>query len=331
MKKFFIFLAILIGIAIAAVCILGAIAPKDVRVSRSIIIKAPKEAVFEQMVKFKNWTNWSPWYKMDSTMNITYSGTDGQPGSGYKWLGGEKTGAGEMKNLSVNGTAMNFSISFIEPHSGKAQGILQAADTAGATKATWTFDIHNEFPMNAMGVFMNMDKMLGGDFESGLSNMKKYVENHLGPQIEIKEVDYPAHIYEGVRQVVFWNEMMKFFGDNLGMLAKGLGGKITGPASGIYYDWDTVNQRADIVVAFPVYDTMMPVKGASFTHVDASKAYMAVQKGDYSGLMEVHKALAKYCIEKGKMVALYVEEYPVGPLQEPDSTKWVTNVYYLVK
>src|ERR1035437_7430219 len=149
MKKFFIFLSVLIGIVLVAVLILGVIEPTDIIVTRSVMIKAPKEAVFDQMVLFKNWTNWSPWYKMDSTnMKMTYSGTDGQPGSGYTWVGSEKTGAGGMKNNAVNGTEMKFEVNFTEPRRGTAHGTLKAADTAGMTKATWSFSMHMPFPLN---------------------------------------------------------------------------------------------------------------------------------------------------------------------------------------
>ena len=308
--------------------------PYDVPVSRSILIKAPKEAVFVQMVQFRNWPNWSPWYKIDSTMKFTYSGTDGQPGSSYTWAGIEnKTGAGEMKNTGVEGTTMNFDVLFTKPREGSAHGILKAEDTAGMTKATWSFSIHTPFPFNAMCAFISMDKLLGGDFESGLSNMKQYVESHttITPLIEIKEVDYPAHIFEGIRETVAMSDMSKFFADTYSMLGKELGPKITGPAAGIFYTWDTANKNSDMAAVFPVSDTTKPATGAVILHAGPAKAFMAVQKGGYSTSMMYHTALAKRLAEKGLKQSLVIEEYIVSPYQQPDSNKWVTNIYYLVQ
>ena len=112
MKKALRFVLVLLLIVVAAVIILGIIEPTDVQVARNTMIKAPKEAVFEQILYFKNWSNWSPWYKMDSgKMKMTFYGTDGQPGSGYKWEG-DKTGAGDMKDSAVNGTQMDYALTF---------------------------------------------------------------------------------------------------------------------------------------------------------------------------------------------------------------------------
>src|SRR4051812_4966582 len=130
MKKFLRFLIIFLVIGLTIMFSLALYEPQDTLVTRSTVIKAPKEAVFEQMVKFKNWTNWSPWYLMDSSMKITYTGTDGLPGSGYQWKGDEnKTGAGEMKNVSMEGTAMNLAITFTSPREGTATSVLKAKDT----------------------------------------------------------------------------------------------------------------------------------------------------------------------------------------------------------
>ena len=84
------YLLILVVILVVAVLAIGLIEPNDVTVVRSTTINAPKDVVFEQIVKFKNWTNWSPWYKKDPTMKMTYLGTDGEPGSSYTWEGKNK-------------------------------------------------------------------------------------------------------------------------------------------------------------------------------------------------------------------------------------------------
>lgn len=335
MKKFLRFLLVLIIILAAAFFIIGVIEPKDITVTRTALIKAPKEAVFEQITNFKNWTHWSPWYKMDTAMKLTYTGADGQPGSAYHWVGTDegKTGEGDMKNMAVNGTAMDYLVTFTKPRRGEAQGVIKAEDTAGMTKVTWTMHMHMPYPMNAFLLFMNMDKMLGGDFENGLSNMKAYVESHATapqPTVDVKEVDFPGHTYSGFRKTVAWNDMHNFFGESLGQLGKGLGPKINGPAAGLYYTWDTVNKNSDMVAAFPVADTTAKVKGAIYTVVAPSKAYMVVQKGPYSGMMASHAALGKKVSASGKKPSLVLEEYLVGPHEQKDSTQWVTNIYYLV-
>ena len=334
MKKFLRFLVVFLVLVIVIMFALALYEPQDVLVMRSVLIKAPKEAVFEQMVKFRNWTNWSPWYLMDTSMKMTFSGNDGQPGSGYQWKGQEnKTGAGSMTNTGVSGTSMNFDIQFTAPREGKASAVLSAKDTAGMTRATWNFSMHVSFPFNAMDAFLNMDKMLGGDFEAGLATMKKYVESHTTPAlvIDVKEVDFPAHVYEGIRQKVAMSDMLKFFADSYVTLGKALGPKIAGPAAGIYFTWDTVNKSSDMAAVFPVIDTSKPADGATILHAGPAKAYMAVLKGGYGNEMLYHNAIAKRLAEKGMKQTMVIEEYIEGPFHQPDSNKWVTNIYYMVQ
>ena len=337
MKKFIRFVVILLTVVIAAVVILGLYEPQDKTITRTTFIKAPKEAVFEQIVKYKNWPNWSPWYKMDSgKLTMTYYGTDGQPGSGYAWEG-DKTGAGDMRDSAINGTHMMYKLTFTKPREGTAWGNLNADDSAGGTKVTWTCNMHFPFPINAMCIFMDMDKLLGGDFESGLKNMKAYLEAHssvTASEPTISEVDYPGHLYEGMRKVLSMAnpaDMNKFFAESYAVLGKDISGKINGPSAGIYFTWDTVKKESDMAAVFPVSDTTMQVKGAVFVALPASKAVMAVMKGGYGKEMDTHIAIAKYMSAKGEAHGLVLEEYITGPATEPDSNKWVTNIYYMLK
>lgn len=339
MRKFIIFMSVVLAIFIVAVLVLAFIEPTDATVSRSIVIKAPKEAVFEQMVSFRNHVHWSPWYKMDSgNMKFSYFGTDGQPGSGYHWVGSDKTGEGEMKCTAINGTEMLFDMHVIKPYEADAHLSLKAIDTAGMTKAVMSITMHTPFPWNAMCAFMDQDKVLGGDFELGLRYMKEDVEGRVAAPaapatngVEVKEVDYPAHVFEGFRQVVGWGDISKFYMDSYVSLDKEVIGKKSGAAVGIYYTWDTAKMNTDMVAAFPVSDTLLPLKNGVFVRVEGSKSVMGVLKGGYGREMEVHNAITQYITAHGLTKQLVIEEYVSGPREEPDSNKWVTNVYYLVK
>jgi len=333
MKKFIRFVVVLLLVVVAAIAILCMVEPTHIPITRTIIIKAPKEAVFEQIVNFKNWHRWSPWDRMDSTMKITYAGTDGQPGSSFSWDGNDKVGSGQMTDSAVSGTQMNFIMNIYKPMANTASGYFKLEDTAGMTKVTWELTASSPRPWNAVNAFMNMDKLLGGDFEAGLANMKEYVEAHTTPSadVAIKEVDYPAHIFQGVRSTISWADMMKFNTDNYALLQKQLGSKTTGPHTGIYFTWDTVNKNSDMAVVFPVADSTTSISGTTFIATPASKAVMAVLKGGYSSEMKYHNAITQYMHAKGQTLNYVIEEYPVSPQTEPDSNKWVTNIYYLIK
>src|SRR6202012_1976898 len=117
--------------------------------------------------------------------------------------------------------------------------------------------MHMPFPLNAMNVFMDMDKMMGPDFESGLNNMKEYVEanSRTTKKIEIQEVVYPGHIFEAVRKIVNQKDQSQFFKYGYNLLWKDISSKVNGVATGMYFTWDTVNKSAEMAAAFPVTDS----------------------------------------------------------------------------
>jgi len=140
-----------------------------------------------------------------------------------------------------------------------------------------------------------------------------------------------APIFEAIRKTVNQKDQSQFFKYGYNLLWRDISSKVNGVATGIYFGWDTVNKSADMAAAFPVSDSAITVKGAAFINVPKSKAFMAVQKGDFTFSVLYHKALSEYMKSKGKKEGLIIEEYVVSPHTEPDSSKWVTNIYYLEK
>lgn len=178
MKKFLKVLLVIVLILVAGFLIIGLVEPKDVTLQRSMLIKAPKEKVYEQMTHFSQWHNWSPWAEKDSTIKITLGGTEGQPGATYHWVGDkDKTGEGTMTITSVTPADMTYDMEFLKPWKQKAKGFVHVSDTTnGMVNATWGFTAHYPYPWNGFLLFVNMDKMLGGDFDRGLELLKKHVE-----------------------------------------------------------------------------------------------------------------------------------------------------------
>ena len=333
MKKVLRFIGILLLILVLIVVILGLIEPKDVTVERTLVINAPREVVWEQMVNFKNGPNWDPWSAADPSATRNYFGTDGQPGSGYSWEG-KKMGVGTMKDTGISGDKMNYSLHFEKPWSGDASGFYKVENNgSGGTKVTWNYYQHMNFPMNGMQAFMSMDKMLGNMFDSGLVNLKKYVESGkagAGTNATVHETQFAAHNYAGIRKTIAMSDIMKFCEESNATLSKELGG-IIGPETSLYYTWDTVKHTTDMALVFPIADSIKSVKGASVFHINASKAVMLTYKGGYSGMPAAHGAINKYMAAHGQKMGMAIEEYTVNKPQEPDSNKWVTNIYYLIQ
>lgn len=331
MKKLFKFLGILVLLLIVIFLVMSLVQPKDATVERSIVIKAPQHAVFEQVSKFKNWPNWSPWIAMEPKVKLSYMGTDGTAGSGYHWLGDE-TGEGEMTNTGIEKDKMTYDLRFIKPWEGKAEGAFKTEDLGdGQTRLTWTMIMHANWPMNAMN-FMT-DKMVGKDFEKGLDMMKQYVEAHPGASAAayaIESIAFPATYYATIRKNLPAADMMSFFSDSYQKLFPAAGSRVAGNGSAIIYVWDEQSSTTDIAVAVPVTGTA-PVKDAVMVSVPASPAYRIVYTGGYAGSGKAHQALEQHVAAEGKIISYVIEEYVTDPSKEPDSNKWVTNISYVVQ
>jgi effector-binding domain-containing protein len=339
MKKFFRFIGILLLLIIGVFLILCLSAPKEVNMTKSVSIKAPKQLVWEQMLYFKNWDSWSPWVEKDPTTKVTLSGNDGTVGSGYSWVA-EKMGQGTVTNSYTSGDSMHFNMQFIKPFEATPDGFVKVEDEGnGMTKASWNYHGENNF---IGGGFMKLMELFGHgldkDYERGLQRIKEKCEKMASetpaaavmPEMKVMEMQFPGHTYAGVRKLIGWNEMDKFFMDTYPALKSKLGDSKQDPASALYYTWDTAKHQTDVAAVFPVSDAKA-AKGATVFTIPASKSYMIAYQGPYSNMKAAHNALGKHLADKNEKMNLVIEEYVKNDNNEKDSTKWVTNIYYLVK
>ncbi len=170
---------ILVALAIAAVAfiIVVAMQPSTFRVSRSATIDAPASAIFPHINNLHSMQVWSPWEKMDPNMERTYEGPPAGPGATYRWSGNNKIGEGSMilTNSRPN-ELVEFQLNFIKPFQCTNEVEYTLVPQAGNTVVTWSMTGHNKFINKAVCLFMNMDKMCGGQFEEGLASLKAIAE-----------------------------------------------------------------------------------------------------------------------------------------------------------
>jgi len=171
-------LYILLGIVLLIV-ILATLAPKTYNVSRSIEISRSKAEVFDYLKYLKKQDEWSPWAKRDPNMEQKFTGTDGEVGAISYWNGNKEVGEGEQELTKiVDGERIESELRFLKPWKSISDAYLVTESIdANTTKVTWGFTGHNKFPMSIMMLFMNMDKMIGKDFEEGLASLKEKMED----------------------------------------------------------------------------------------------------------------------------------------------------------
>jgi uncharacterized protein YndB with AHSA1/START domain len=171
---------ILIGLSVVIVgfVVLVATRPSDFRVTRSMTMAAPPEAVFAQVNDFHNWNAWSPWAKLDPTAKNSFEGPALGQGAGFRWDGNKDVGAGAMTILeSVPSSLIRIKLEFLKPFKATDTAEFTFTPQDAGTLVTWSMYGKNNFMAKAVGLFMDCDTMVGGMFEKGLTNMKAIVEN----------------------------------------------------------------------------------------------------------------------------------------------------------
>jgi hypothetical protein len=136
------------------------------------VIPAPQFVVFTQVNDFHNWEKWSPWAKLDPTMKLTIDGEPAGVGAKYAWTGNGKVGEGRMAITdSRPNERVAIKLEFLRPFAATNTTEFAFRPEGGSTHVTWAMTGEKNFVSKACGLIMNMDKMIGRDFEKGLAQL----------------------------------------------------------------------------------------------------------------------------------------------------------------
>jgi hypothetical protein len=171
---------ILISLAVIVIVfvVIVALQPSEFQVARSTTTSAPRAAVFAQVNDFHKWEAWNPWGKIDPAMKQTYEGAPAGIGAIYTWAGNNEVGEGRMTiTESRPSDLIRIKLEFFKPFAGTNIAEFTFKPEGNQTAVTWSMEGKNNFMAKAIHLFMNMDKMIGGQFEKGLASMKSVVES----------------------------------------------------------------------------------------------------------------------------------------------------------
>jgi uncharacterized protein YndB with AHSA1/START domain len=170
-------IAVVLAIAIAIVLILAATKPNTFSVQRAITVRAPAEKVFPLINDFHQWGSWSPYENRDPAMKRSYSGPASGKGAVYGWEGNKNVGSGRMEILEASAPSkIVIKLDFMAPFEAHNTAEFTMLPQGDATNVTWLMRGPAPFMNKLMQVFMNLDNMIGKDFEAGLANLKQLTE-----------------------------------------------------------------------------------------------------------------------------------------------------------
>jgi hypothetical protein len=168
---------IALAVVVAGLVAVVALQPGDFRVSRSATIAAPAPVVFAQVNDFHKWTAWSPWATLDPAMKQTYEGASAGAGAVYTWAGNREVGEGRMTIVeSRPSDLVRVQLDFVKPFAGTGVAEFTFRPEGDRTAVTWTMTGEKNFVAKGIHLVMNMDRMIGRDFDEGLARMKAVAE-----------------------------------------------------------------------------------------------------------------------------------------------------------
>ena len=169
-------LAIGLGILVVLLLIVALFIPKNFSYEKSVTIKAPIDSVWNNVNSLTALDKWSPWNDYDPQMKKEMTGMDGTVGAMQSWES-NIVGSGSQKIETIERpTLLETQLNFYKPHKSYGKAYVKLVTEGSGTKATWGMTGHMPYPMNLLQVFMNMEKMMGKDWDNGLSKLKKLSE-----------------------------------------------------------------------------------------------------------------------------------------------------------
>lgn len=175
--------AVVLLVVVAGIFGIAATQPDEFRIVRTATVAAPAADVFPQVSDFHNWEEWSPWAKLDPNAKNTFEGPASGEGAVFAWDGNDKVGAGRMTVLeSRPNERLKIKLEFTRPMQDTSTTIFEFKPEGDKTLVTWSMDgRHQNLLGKTICMLMNMDKVVGGQFETGLANLKSVVEKQSKP------------------------------------------------------------------------------------------------------------------------------------------------------
>jgi uncharacterized protein YndB with AHSA1/START domain len=176
MLKLVVIIAALVVVVLGAVVAYAATRPDRMHVARQARIQAPAERIFPLIADFRSWALWSPYEKLDPAMQRHFAGAEKGEGAIYEWAGTGKAGAGRMEITETTPDRIRIALDFTRPMRTSNVAEFTLVPDGDATRVEWAMDGPAPLVARVMGLFLDMDKLIGGDFETGLANLKAATE-----------------------------------------------------------------------------------------------------------------------------------------------------------
>lgn len=330
---------VLLGI-ILLVVIVGLFMPAKTVVEKSIVVNAPIETVFDQVNTLTNWKKWSPWYKMDTTATLTYSGPASGNGASYAWDSkNSDIGAGTM-TLSDVKEYSHITENMVFKDRGEGQATMDFAQEGAGVKLTWKMEMdHGWNPLMRLMGALFIKGALGKQFQEGLDGIKNAAEHAPvkaadGQTFKIQQIELQPGYAVVMSGKIKGDEFGSFFGKafpSTDAFIKNNNLKATGAPFAIIYKY-VPDGLTELDAGIPIATNAKAGGDLKVIELKGGQAVKADYYGPYEGTGAAHEAIDKWMKANGKTEAgAPWEVYVTDPKAEKDTMKWLTEVIYPIK
>ncbi|MDP4290679.1 MAG: GyrI-like domain-containing protein [Bacteroidota bacterium] len=321
-------------ILIVLLVVVAYLLPRHVKIERTATIKAAPEIVFGQINVLKNWEQWSPWYKIDPKMKLTYNDIPSGKGASYSWQSKDKNVGNGTLTITriVPYDTIDLEMNFMEQ--GAVLGGYYFKKKADSTvQLAWWMeaDMGNNPIGRWMGLFMN--RLVGKDFEKGLDAIKTISERLGNLPLTLETTTEKPSNYLYIHKTGSEQEIGKFFMESYPALAKYIsekGAKSSGPPFALYYKWE--NDHFDLDICMPVNKILKGDQSIKSGKLKGGKILTVKYYGPYEGTGRAHAAAMKWIQDnKNKIDGAAREVYVTDPMTEKDPAKVLTLIVYPIK
>jgi Polyketide cyclase / dehydrase and lipid transport len=168
---------IVLVVLIAGIVLYASTKPDAFHVERTANIKATPDKLFPRINDFHQWQPWSPYEKLDPAMKRSFSGPAAGEGAIYEWEGNSKAGAGRITITQATPPhQVKIKLEMFKPFAATNEVTFTLKPNGDSTDVTWAMDGQAVLFSKVMGLFFDMDDMVGGQFDEGLRNLTALVE-----------------------------------------------------------------------------------------------------------------------------------------------------------
>ncbi len=335
------------GILVALVVAIGfmAFGPTEGYLERSITINASKSVIRSEANNMKTFNEWSPWFTLDENAEYDLTVTFVGVGAKFTWYSElQEVGTGSMEIVASSEDEVRYRMIFDQDQDGdlenneadSAHATLIFQEKEDATQVKWTFEIGNlTGPEEKIFLFL-MEGAIGPFYEQGLQNLKERAESMPEFSVEIGAVNVAPVTFIGMNVSASQDQKeisqaMEVANGNIMEYLEQSGLESIGAPLVVYTNYS--ESLIDFIYGIPVEEgAEVDVEGLTINQTHEGLVVKAIHIGDYRGLQDTHTQIDQFISQNElEVVGLPWEDYPVDPTEEPDTSQWVTNVYYPVE